>query len=595
MKKIIYALAVSLLLLVIPGCSDFFNPETENMLPEDNYMDAKVELYTGYMGLAAGVQAVVDQAIFLEGLRTDLLEPTEHASAEIWDVYNYKDDLSDNSFASPVGFYNIIINANDYLKHVYEYKAKNPTALSSSAYSGIIGGAIRFKAWAYLMLAKIYGEAVYLEMGDSFADNEDINKYPKLDFDGIIDKCIQLIEVGEGGTTGMGSIRWSTELFPGQPDSPERLEWNRICPPAECLLAELYLFKVKDVKDPDASDGALNEINLSYYRKVWDNCRKIISEGGETEDSFTLNRSKYNGSWKQLFSGTSYDRQNHIAVAFYDYNRKQTNRLVDYFSDLEPNHYYLRPTEAAIERWTSINVSTDASIQNYRGQGASYKAASTSGDWIFCKYTRGHETADVVYRNDVFIPYYRAADIHLWLAEACAGLGLSKDEEANPNVNRHFEAWTFLNGGISPYFNVSANAFKAPFTEYSWSLYLAPGKTNQMSCQGVRGRVEALPVGEFLFDQTATTNKPRLPEYSQFEATFTLDSLLVEETFLESAGEARSYYAMLRMNRKYGTRSQEHWAEVVSRKYPDGGASIRGKLSSDISNWFIKYDLKLKD
>ena len=99
----------------------------------------------------------------------------------------------------------MILNSNDYLEHVFEYKEKYPTVLSTSDYNGIIGGALRYKAWAYLMLAKIYGEAVYLD--DPLATYQDLSQYPVLKFDGIIDKCIDLIETGMNGVNGKGDIR----------------------------------------------------------------------------------------------------------------------------------------------------------------------------------------------------------------------------------------------------------------------------------------------------------------------------------------------------------------------------------------------------
>lgn len=244
MKKKIYFLA--LLFPLLSGCDDFFAPNTDDTLLEKDYIGTSYELYTGYMGLAACVQDVVDQAMFLEGLRGDLLEPTTNAPVEMWDVYNYKDlqqPFSDNALADPKGFYAVILNSNDYLEHVFEYKEKYPTVLSTSDYNGIIGGALRYKAWAYLMLAKIYGEAVYLD--DPLATYQDLSQYPVLKFDGIIDKCIDLIETGMNGVNGKGDIRWSNTLYPGQGDSPESLEWNRICPTPECLLAELYLYKTK--------------------------------------------------------------------------------------------------------------------------------------------------------------------------------------------------------------------------------------------------------------------------------------------------------------------------------------------------------------
>lgn len=569
MKKIIYSLALSLTILTT-GCDDFFNPDTDDKLPEKEYIGESYELYTGYMGIASCVQEVVDQAIFLEGLRGDLLEPTTNAPTDMWEVYNYKDlekEFTDNSIADPKGFYKLIMNCNDYLKHIFVYRKEKPTVLSERDYDGLIGGALRFKAWGYLMLAKIYGEAVYFD--DPLASLQDLSKYPVYHFDELIDKCIELIEKGQNGVNGMGDIRWSTTLFPGQGDSPTNLEWNRICPPAQCLLAELYLYKAK-------SGNA--DSDRAYYQKVWDNCVSIIRSGG-TEASFQLNLQNYNGTWLQMFSSTTYSRMEHIAVAFYDYSNKQTNHIIEYFSNQAPNKYYLRATQAAADRWAR----SGANDLKYRGEDKSYKE-STDG-LIFNKYLAAHTTADLVYRNDIFICYYRAADIHLWLAEACAGLG------------RFREALLFLNGkssktgGFGALYDKDAGILVAPFSDYPITLYESKGKESLKFCQGVRGRVEAPSVGEDILGEDETTNDVVV---DHTHAHWMLDSLLVEESCLESAGEARSYYAMMRMARRWGNDSRAIWADQIAKKYAAGANTIKAKLESDDENWFIKYDLKLE-
>ncbi len=567
-KKIIFC---SALILLMCGCQDFFNPNTDDKLLEEDYIGTSYELYTGYMGLAASVQQVVDQSFFLEGLRGDLLEPTENAPSYMWDIYNYKDlqePFANNELADPKGFYALIMNCNDYLSHVFDYKAKYPTVMSDNDYKGMIGGALRFKSWGYLMLAKIYGEAVYLD--NPLASYQDISNYPLLKFDALIDKCIELVEVGVNGIDGRGDIRWSNTLYPGQNDSPQSLEWNRICPTPECLLAESYLFKVKKENS--------SEQNKMYYQKVWDNCVSII-QSGSTEASFTLNKSKYEGSWIQLFSTTAYNRQDHITVAFYDYANNQTNRIIDYYSNSFPNKYYLRPSESAVVRWEE---SGDKDLK-FRGINKSYKE-STEG-LIFYKFLGAHTSQDYIYRNDVPLCYYKAADIHLWLAEACAGLG------------KYREALMFLNGQSSSkqnfgsLYNKNTNVFNPPFERYPISLYECVGKESQMNSQGVRGRVAASAVGEWILSEDENTNDVIVePEY----AYWMVDSLLVVESGLESAGEARTYYSMLRSSRKFGDSAREVWADKVAKKYISGSA-IKGALMTTDDNWFIKYDLKIKN
>ena len=558
---------ILLCILIIPfitSCHDFFNPDTDDKLLENDYIGTSYELYTGYMGLATCVQNVVDQAFFLEGLRGDLLEPTINAPTYMWDIYYYKDlqeSFKNNDLADPKGFYALIMNCNDYLQHVFEYKTTYPTVMTESDYNGMIGGALRYKSWAYLMLAKIYGEAVYLD--DPLASYHDLSKYPVLKFDDIIDKCIDLIETGMNGINGKGDIRWSNTLYPGQGDSPESLEWNRICPIPECLLAECYLFKVK--KENSA------EQNKVYYQNVWNNCVSIIKTGG-VEASFTLNKSKYDGSWSQLFSTTAYNRQDHITVAFYDYVNNQTNRIIEYYSNTFPNKYYLKPAEQAIKRW---EISGDKDKQ-YRGNNKSYK--ETTEGLIFYKFLGAHTSQDYIYRNDVPLCYYKAADIHLWLAEACAGLG------------RYREALMFLNGQSSSkqnfgsLYNKNTNMFDSPFEQYPICLYECVGKESQMNSQGVRGRISAPALGEWILGEDENTNDVIV---SSEYAYWMIDSLLVVESGLESAGEGRTYYSMLRSSRKFGDEARQIWATQIADKYIDG-SSIKGRLMTTDENWRIK-------
>jgi hypothetical protein len=571
MKLTINQLVIVLLVFSLSACTDFFNPDAKDILLEKEYVGEYGELYSGYMGIAASVRDVADQAAFLEGLRGDLLEPTNNAPSDIWDVYNHA-DLTNNSFADPKGYYNVILNANDYLQHVFAYREKNPTILPAQDYDGLISGALRYKAWAYLMLAKIYGEAVYFD--EPLTSYVDIKKYPVLKFDELIEKCRQLVEDGMNGVSGKGNIQWSSALFPNQGQSATSLMWDRICPPSECLLAEIYLYQ-------------------NNFEKVKENCIAIIKRGGEQEASYQLNLSEYNGEWK-LF-GYSFVRKEHITVAYYDYSLHQTNRFIQYFSNTYPNKYYLRPTAEAMKRFESQPNSGGVLNDKYRGVGVSYKMVNSN--WVFQKFLTGNETSDKIYTNDVQISLYRAAEIHLFLVEALIGLG------------RFTEGLAFLNDGIGSYYNASTGKFMPPFEEYPSCLYRT-SSTSEMANRGIRGRVDLGKKGEF-----ALNSINALDTLVNIQR---IDSLIVEETCLEFAGEAKAYYAMNRMARRWsetasrgwaqtwieragdvnpsnlwGTTVQSVWAEKIGKKYQNGlGTSISGTLATDLNNWFIKFNIQ---
>lgn len=571
MKNYITIFALLAVLFSGASCDDFMTPDTGEILPEKHYPGEYSELYSGFMGLAASLQQVADQASFLEGLRGDLLEPTANAPRALWDVYQYN-DLSGNTLADPVGYYNLILNANDYLQHVFAYKKEKPDVISEAEYKGLIAGAIRYKVWAYLMLARIYGEAIWFD--ETLTEFQDLSKYPVMNYDQLISNCRTLMETGIYGYNGLPEIRWSTVLFPGQADSPTNLMWNRICPPSEVLLAEIYL-------------------NQQEYQKAWDQCVAIIKRGGENEASYQLNLSEYNGEWKTF--SYNFVRKEQITVAFYDFSLKQTNRYIEYYSNNFPNKYFLRPTEANRRRFESQYNAGGVKNDQYRGVGVTYKFVN--GNWVLQKFLTGHETSDKIHTNDVQISLYRAAEVHLFMIEALVGMG------------RFEEALAFLNNGVGSYYNASKGKFNPPFEPYPSSLYRT-SSTSELANRGVRGRVNLGEVGGFSLQAASALDT--------LIAIRRLDSLLVEETSLELAGEGKALYAMNRMLRKWsldapkawaqqwisatgsanpanlwGNEVQQYWAKTVAAKYADG-SPIESRLAADKKNWFIQFDLKNK-
>lgn len=563
--------------LLMTGCSDFFFPNTDDVLFDKDYVGSSDELYSGYMGIASQVQAIADQAIFLEGLRGDFLEPTENASQMFWDIYNYSDRnqaFERNMLADPKGYYNVVVHCNDYLKRVFEYMHKNPTVIPKENYRGLIGGALRYKAWAYLMMGKIYGEAVYFD--DALSIEDDLSVYPTLKLDALVEKCIDLIEVGIDGYDGKANLKWGGVLYPGvSSENITMKEWNRITPPYQALLGELYLWRAAREQSHGIDPSASFQAVLGY-------CIHIIEEGG-MEQSWTLNKSAWGSKWRNATN--TFARHEHISVMFYDYTLKQTNRLVDYYSNITPNKYLLRPTDASVKRFES-QTPHYGKVEPTRGEGSTYR--NVNGQRVAWRWIASHQTSDKVYRNDPIVVLYRAGQVHLFMVEALAGLG------------RFQEALVFLNGGIAQHYDGRTGQFvneiRTPeqdasyaypaghYTEFPKWLYRT-STTSEEECQGVRGRAEVGPVAQEMLLEgrhaLVASDKMRL------------DSLLVEETHLELAGEACAYYTMIRMSKRWGAAHRNVWANKVADKYPGGNSALESRLASDIEEWFINYNLKL--
>lgn len=549
------------------SCSDFFNPEASDVLVENKYIKDYTEVITGYLGVAACVQDAADQSMFMEGLRGDFLEPTSSATREMWDIYNYR-DLDNNTFASPKAYYKVIINANDYLKHLYEYRSKDSTSLRESTYKGLVAGVLRYKAWAYLQLAKNYGEAVYFD--DPVTALGDLNKYPVLGFDDLITRCIDLIETGVNGINGKSNVVWTQELGRYYYNGIELSDGyiNYACPPFEILLAELYLYK--------------NE-----YQKVRDNCLALLNANCPN-GKFRMDLNYYNAEWKDLFSRSTGTED--VSIQAYDMNYGQTNRLYNYYSNGLNGMYCFRPTSTSIKRFKRQFQDGGTVVSDiYRGENATYKVVNN--DTVVYKFIQTNPSSVPVY-----IKLYRVSDLYMFLVEACVSLG------------RLTEAVTFLNkglGGVS--LTVTNNKFNAPFEDYPVSMQ---GSKNGNTNTGIRGLVNLNPVGTFaLSSPTALDTLTNMRK---------LDSLIVEESCMEFAGEGKAYFTMNRIVRKWstgannswaskwintansaqaaqlwGAKVQNDWADKIGAKYKNGmGGEVSSKLKSDLGNWFMKYKLK---
>ena len=161
MKKIILNVALVFAAAVMGSCDSFFEVDTDDTLDGSEYISEESEMYSGYMGIMAKMQAVGDKAIYLNELRGELVEPTSTAPTELYSLYNYDDDLEGNSYANPAGYYEIINACNDYLRKLQTYKESN--SIDMTRYKALVSSTLRIKAWTFMTIAKIYGKVVWVD------------------------------------------------------------------------------------------------------------------------------------------------------------------------------------------------------------------------------------------------------------------------------------------------------------------------------------------------------------------------------------------------------------------------------------------------
>ena len=194
----IWAAGLLAMSFAVQSCDDFFDTDPKNTINEKDYIAEEDEMYKGFLGIFNRVQEAGDHAIFLTDPRAALLETTDNAPAKLKAIYNYN-ETDGNPYADPTCYYAIVVACNDYFAKMEEYHRTvgGMTEIAEQNFPALISSAIRIKAWAYLMLGKIYGQAYWFD--DPLTEKvplSDTKIFTRCDMKQLADKAINLLENG---------------------------------------------------------------------------------------------------------------------------------------------------------------------------------------------------------------------------------------------------------------------------------------------------------------------------------------------------------------------------------------------------------------
>ncbi len=539
-KKILKNILPLLLILFLAGCDDYFDTDPGNIIDTGDYIDSQSEMYSGYLGIITKMQAVGDQSVFLTDTRADFLEPTSNAPQELWEIYNYG-STDGNSFADPAGYYAVIIACNDYFEKMFAYREEAGEEMDESTetnFKALVSGALRIKAWAYLTLGKIYGEAVYFD--DAVTEMQDLsdnNTFTLLSSLGaIVEKCFTLIDEGMNGIDGTLSMEWGTWLDPEDPDNSVYVAWDYITPDYLCLRSELCLLAGTDYA------WVREQILQLLYNTFLEDGYKYRLNAGLT------------GNYYRIFAQGSYYSRETIASIVYDYSNNQTNRLITYFGKRSPAEYLLRPSTYAMNKYGEDDV---------RGDGCYF--TSQDGDTVMTKYHSNYRWRQP-YQSDASIPLQRAHDLHFMLAEAENHLG-NWDQAA-----------TLLNNGVYGRFP----SLTVDTSQDGWDVRYQGFLDNaSYPNTGICGCVNATQ---------HTLPQPTDAGYdlTEEERIRIYDMALLDEMLLEYAAEGRAYGMMIRMAQRYND-----YSIIADRVCPKYSASQQDAVRSAIMSggYFVDWNL----
>lgn len=618
LKYSVILLTIVSSMVFLPACTDFLNPDQEIEVTREQLYDDWYEYRSVAMGLYGLQQKLAEQLVVLGELRGDLLTITPNADADLIEIYNFKASKT-NKYADPTNFFKLISACNSF---IYEMKKHHPEVTDKKAavtnYDRIYAEALSMRAWAYFNAVRIYGkipvihesltsvaeieeylnssstyeDKTYVVFGrDGFVNDTTRNKTIVLekqfyDLDMVIRVFTKQLEEEIKKIDGQPAVGVNYYID-NNDKSWEVTVWNPFA--WRALLGQMFLTQ----GDLTKSAKYLNEIIYTTS----DNYRYQLDQ------SFSLN------SWRNIF--TNIDGREHIYSLWFNKANQQQNDFQRLFEPFAPHDYMLKPTKAAVHYWEtqwrnySLNVNLtkpDLTKLNpfqkgipsdfYRGFGTSYLyvqngQALPQGAYfsmLFFKmdndirsYTSLMDGVDTIvfkysinkerYDQDANFPIYRAAGIHLYLAEI-------------------YTWWTFLENGQPKQLTTNALALAN-----DGSIFDVTASRRQL---GVRGRVGftgfygGLQVGNINYIHNPFTNE--VIGFKDLTGDLLgkqlyLEELLMDERARELAFEGERFYDLMRVAKRRN--KPEYLANKVSAKYPAGmRESIKTKLM-DPKNWYI--------
>ncbi|MBR1468612.1 MAG: RagB/SusD family nutrient uptake outer membrane protein [Prevotella sp.] len=147
--------ATTLLTPVLTSCQDMLETES-NLQVFDPSLDQKTDSMFYTLGILKGVQQAIDQYVLFNEMRGELTATNQYTSTDLRELANFSAGIT-NKYDSAYIFYRVINNCNYFIQH------RDTTLLTGARKVAVpeYVQAYSIRAWAYLQLAKMYGEVPF--------------------------------------------------------------------------------------------------------------------------------------------------------------------------------------------------------------------------------------------------------------------------------------------------------------------------------------------------------------------------------------------------------------------------------------------------
>nr|WP_294899020.1 RagB/SusD family protein [uncultured Pedobacter sp.] len=572
------------------SCKKTFDKDPGNALSQEQAYRNVYDADAAVLGIYGKFLGLAKQYTVLNEVRADLTTVTANADINLRQLNTHTETAS-NTYASPLPFYQVIMNCNDALYNFTKMRNENRLTVDEyqQRYSDV--GAIR--CWLYLQLGIHWGAVPYVT--DPIANIDDLKdktKFERIPFDQLLDK---LVAFGE-------SLPYKDQYPAGSSLETTYDGYN---------MDKIYIFKRTILGDINLWKGNWAKA-AEYYNKVM-NAASILYPAMNSDQYYETYKIGYasqiqNGGWGTIFSqpiNERYSNYENIWVMPFDKNFDPVNPFINLFS--AGGAYLLKPSQKAISNWYNEESNTNTRVgDTYRANGSIN--FNTPGNEEIIKYTGGYNKNSPFETTGKWI-LYRASILHLRMAEA-----------ANRD-NRSQLAYALLNGGIYGTFDDPTTSSKddnrnvtnveqsetditSPYyldgRQGNNPVYRAPYYRNR----GIRNRVS---LAKIVIDSTKYFDMNTLPTVTkdangvitsyknrpitdQAGLSLFMEDNIVKEEAEECAFEGYRWGDLLRVALRR-TDDPTYLARKVAAKFPLGSAdytTVYNKLL-DKANWYLPF------
>jgi tetratricopeptide (TPR) repeat protein len=402
-KRIVLAVIISVSLF--PACKEFLSPDQGYPITGDQMFDDWYEYRSAEMGLYGLQQNLLEQIFILGELRGDLLNITENADADMIEVYNFNIS-KENKYASPTNFFKLISACNSFIRIL---KREHPGVTDPKSpvdnYDRLYGEALCMRAWAYFNAVRIYKKVPFIH--ESLTSVDEINGYlfsstPYID-------SVDIVFSRDGyynDTIYNNPITLEKQFF------DEKLVIDYFTKELETEVKAVGVNHSINNNDntwevttwnPHAMNTLLGLMYLTQgdLAKAANYFEKIVFLSSSNY-RYQLDATFSKNNWRNIFGNI--DSREHIYTLWFNKANNQQHDLQRILEPRKPHHYMLKPSRQAVLYWETIWDDYKMFVNQTQPWKTRINSRGVPGDFY-----RGYGTSYVYLRNEEKIP---EADIH---------------------------------------------------------------------------------------------------------------------------------------------------------------------------------------